>query len=158
METSCIQIKNLSPPHLQTEKATSLEKAIQSALISVIENYCECMFPASNIIQGQFTCLMTQTQVTYKSTISGTADNNATQLLAVLQDWVASGPVIKLDWLLLHVSPGCPIHISSMADPECSLSEPQTFDNPTLITSDYGVIQCVNVCLIRTRGRDICGA
>ena len=142
----------LSSPHLQTKKATSLENAIQSALISVIENYCECTFPASCIVRGQFTCLMTQMQLTYRSTILGAVNYNATQLLAILQDWVASGPVIKLDWLLLHVSPGCPIHISSMADPECSLSEPQT---STLITSDYGVIQCVNVCLRRTRGHDI---
>ena len=145
-------------PHLQTEKAASLENAIQSAIISVIENSCDCTFPASNIVPGQFTCLMTTTQATYRSTISGTVGNNVTQLLATLQDWVASGPVIKLDWLLLHVSPACPIHIASMQDPECSLSEPHAFDNPTLITSDYKVIKCVNACLYRMQGHGICGA
>ena len=148
----------LSYLHVQTEKATALENAIQNAVISIIENYCECTFPPSNIDPGHFTCLITTEQATYRSTISGSIDNNATRLLSVLQDWVASGPVIELDWILLHVSPDCPIHISSKADPECSLSEPLTFANPTLITSDSEVIQCVNVCLVRTRGRSICGA
>ena len=97
-------------------------------------------------------------QATYRSTISGIVGNNATHLLSVLQDWVATGPVIELDLMLLHVSPDCPVHIASKADPECSPSEPLTFDNPTLITSDSEVIQCVNLCLFRTHGRSICGA
>ena len=143
---------------LQSEKATSLENTIHSAIISVLGDHCKCMFPPSNIDSGHFTCLTTPMQATYRSTISGIVGNNATHLLSVLQDWVATGPVIELDWMLLHVSPDCPIHIASKADPECSPSEPLTFDNPTLITSDSVVIQCVNVCLLRTRGRSICGA
>ena len=103
---------------------------------------------------------MTTEDVTYRSTISGTIGNNASQLLAILQDWVASGPVIKLNWKLLRVSPGCPTRIASMADPECSLSGPThtMFDDPTLITSDSKVIKCVNACLYRKQGHGICGA
>ena len=142
---------------LQPEKIKAVEDDIQITLAEVVINECKCKFALSNILVGQFSCRTTPTQVTYRSTILGTAGYNASYLLDILQGWVESGPTITARQLLLDVSSNCPVRISFLSDSECPVSNSQPLGDPTLITSDPKVIQCVHVCLLRTQGRGICG-
>ena len=143
--------------NLQSTTIEILEGNIRNALVEVIANHCKCKFPLSNIPTGQFSCRTTTTRVTYRSTIVGTTGYNASQLLDILQSWVTSGAIIKVEQILLEVYVDCSIHISLLSDPECPVSEPNALDNTTLITGDRDVIQCVNVCLLNAQKRGICG-
>ena len=149
---------SISPFNLQSKKTELLESNIRNTLVEVIVNQCKCKFPLSNIpALGQFSCRTTAALVTYRNTIFGTTGFNASQLLDILSNWVTSGPTIRIEKLLLDVCANCPVHISLLSDPECRVSESKVVGDPTFITSDPNVIQCVNGCLLKAQGRDICG-
>ena len=140
---------------IQPEKARRVEEAIQNAIVDTISSQCKCNFPHQLIRKGRFSCRNTTTEATYRSTITGTMSNNASQLVNFIQNWVHIKPTIEVDWYLLDVYNDCPVRISSLTGRECRVTGPNSSDQ-TLITSDPVIIRCVNLCLYRLRGESIC--
>ena len=66
-----------------------------------------------------------------------------------------SEPALLVDQFGLWVGAKCPVRISSLSDPQCPGLTPPAGD-PTLITRDPAVIQCVNACMYRLRGERFC--
>ena len=157
----CIYIYRYALSHtlyltcLQAEKARIFEEDLLNAVTKAISDGCNCSFPVEFIRTGQYTCWSAPTEVTYRSTIVGTETHNSSQLIGFIDEWVNTRTTVKIEWLLHKVYPDCPVQISSLSEPECMSSEPLTGD-PTLITTDPQVIQCVNACLIKLRGGGGC--
>ena len=90
---------------------------------------------------------------TYRSTLLNTGIpglTNASTLVSYVQDWMAAGPVVRLDWLLVRVNKDCPVAIHQLSDPECpTLHSLQ----PQLVSHIYGVM---NVCAVNSLGSKIC--
>ena len=145
--------------NLQSKTIELLESNIRNTLVEAIVNQCKCKFPLSNIpASGQFSCRTTNTRITYRNTIFGTPGYSASRLLDTLQNWVTSAPTIRIKQLLLDVYADCPVRISLLSDPECPASESKVVNNSILITSDPGVIRCVNERLAKTQVHGInCG-
>ena len=90
---------------------------------------------------------------TYRSTLLNTGIpglTNASTLVSYVQDWVAAGPVVRLDWLLVRVKEDCPVAIHQLSDPECPA--PHSL-RPELVNHINGVM---NTCAVRSLGLKIC--
>ena len=140
----------------QTEKVIEIKMAISRELDRVISTRCNCSVPKDSLKGGRFRCWNTPNEVTYRNKIvSNTA--NTSRLVEYIEEWVKTEqPFIPVGDFDLKVYKDCPVHISSMNDPECTSTELPP-DMPSVIaSSDQDVIQCLNVCLVRKRGEALC--
>ena len=64
----------------------------------------------------------------YRNTLLGTLNFNGTQITGFIQDWVNTGPLIKIDRNPVRVDSSCPTAISSLDEPVCG-EEKCLFDN-----------------------------
>ena len=69
--------------------------------------------------QGVFTCRTSERYATFRTIINGTREDSAIQAAAALQKWVESGPVVRVEWYLVGISPNCPVSIGSLTEEEC---------------------------------------
>ena len=92
---------------------------IEEALIEAIESRCECHFPKENLFEPTFSCVRSPHLTTYRNTLVGTYNFNATQLIEFIQDWVATGPQISVKHYSLWIDNSCPVAITSPREPEC---------------------------------------
>ena len=140
MHTISLYIHFVSP--IQPSKAEKIDAIICHALTEAISCQCNCSFPHDFIRKGKFSCLNTTTKVSYRSTIVGTTVHNASQLVNFIQKWVSTGPILEVEWWLLHVNANCPVRISSLSDSECQDSRPVAC-NPTMMAGDPLLFKCV---------------
>ena len=90
---------------------------------------------------------------TYRSTLLNIGIpglTNASSLVSYVQDWVAPGPVVTLDWLLVRINKDCPVAVHQLSDPECPT--PHSLQ-PDLISAVNGMI---NTCAVRNLGLNLC--
>ena len=137
-----------------------MRRYIHTAIVAAVAKQKVESFESSFLLDGFFRCWHSPTEVTYRSSILGTGDTyNASQLVAFLQDWVDSRPVVRMEEFELQVlGGGCPVALSSLSALECPPSNggSQLPADPTLITRDPAVIECVNICLFRRGGTVMC--
>ena len=55
----------------------------------------------------------------YRNALLGTHNFNGTQIVDFIQDWVNTGPLIKIDGNSVRVDSSCPTDISSLDEPVC---------------------------------------
>ncbi len=61
-----------------------------------------------------------QNYTTFRTKIDGTVHTTSSRAAAVVQEWVESGPVMRVEWYLVDVIGGkCPVVIDSMSEKEC---------------------------------------
>jgi len=104
-------------------------------------------------LHGVFICQSSPTMATYCSTLLNTSIpglTNASSLVSYVQEWVAAGPVVRLDWLLVRVNKVCPVAIHQLNDPECPA--PHSLQ-PELVNHINSVR---NTCTVRSLGLRIC--
>ena len=136
-----------------------MRRYIHTAIVAAIAKQEVELFESSFLLDGFFRCWHSPTEVTYRSSIIDTGTYDAHRLVAFLQDWVDSRPVVRMEGFELQVlGGGCPVALSSLSAPECSppSGDSQLPADPTLITRDPAVIECVNVCLFRRGGTVMC--
>ena len=93
---------------------------IEEALIEAIKLRCECHFPRKNLLQESFSCSSSPHLTTYRNTLIGTHNVNASQLVGFIQDWVNSGPKITIKKSYsVWIDKACPAAVSSFNDLEC---------------------------------------
>ena len=92
---------------------------IEEALIEAIESRCECHFPEDHFLKPMFSCANSPNLTTYRNTLIGTHNFNATQIISFIQDWVNSGPWINIKGYAVWVDRSCPVTIASLNEPEC---------------------------------------
>ena len=108
-----------APPPLQPEKAANLEKYFQGVVAKAISDRCSCNFAPDFIRAGIFSCRRAPNEVSYRSTIVGTETHNTTELLGLIEDWVSSGPVLRIGWYLADVYTNFPVKLPSLDEMEC---------------------------------------
>ena len=93
---------------------------IEEALIEAIKLRCECHFPRENLLQESFSCSSSPHLTTYRNTLIGTHNVNASQFVGFIQNWVNSGPRITIKGgYSVWVDKKCPVAVSSFDEPEC---------------------------------------
>ena len=110
----------------QPEKAAKLDKYIQGVVTKAISDHCSCNFPPDFIRAGIFSCRRASNEVSYRSTIVGMETHNTTELLGLIEDWVSSGPVLKIGWYLADVYTNFPVELLSLDEMECPLTKRST--------------------------------
>ena len=93
---------------------------VEEALFEAIMLRCECHFPREHLLQETFSCASSPNLTTYRNTLIGTHNFNATQLIGFIQSWVTSELRITIKrsysiWL----DKSCPVAVSSLDEPEC---------------------------------------
>jgi hypothetical protein len=102
-----------------------IESKLKQKLTDIILEHCSncTWFSESFIGQGYFLCHDNPSIPTYRSYITTPypvrTNANASDVLAIIEDWVSSAPIMLFDLLLTKINPRCPISISSLNEPEC---------------------------------------
>ena len=85
--------------------------------------------------------------MTYRSTlINPFVTTTSANLVEIIQNWVTTRPILKLDGLIVRVSPNCPTCIPTLGADECADEAP----------SNAMIARTLSVCTVRTLGQDIC--
>jgi hypothetical protein len=102
-----------------------IESKVKQKVTDIILEHCsDCTwFSESFIGQGYFLCHDNPSTPTYRSYITSphpvSTNTDASDLLAIIEDWISSAPIMLFDLLLVRINPRCPIAISSLNEPEC---------------------------------------
>ena len=91
----------------------------EEALVEAVESHCECHFPKANLMKASFSCSSSPNLTTYRNTLTGTHNFNATQLIRFIQDWVNSEPHINIKDYSVWIDSSCPVSIASLKEHEC---------------------------------------
>ena len=135
------------------EEAELYKYHIEETLIEAIESRCECHFPKENLFEASFSCASSPNLTTYRNTLIGTHNFNATQLIGFIQDWVSSGPQIRVKMYAVWLDSSCPVAISSLKEPECGqVSQYPCANDPIVIKcvehlGNENFTDCVNSCI-----------
>ena len=75
------------------------------------------------LLRGVFSCQCNDV-ATYRFILANVGfpdDNNTSNLVKSLQNWVKSRPVVRLDWFMVRINPNCPVDIVGLNEVECPL-------------------------------------
>ena len=94
---------------------------VTSAVHKVLNESCQCQITADSIDEESFACSEDSSNyVTYRTRLSGTSEQDSASLISLIEDWVATGPTIRVGGELLKVDKDCSPAISNFTDEECS--------------------------------------
>ena len=91
----------------------------------------------------------------YRNVLLGTHNFNSTLIVSFLQDWVSTGPLIKINGNPLRVDSSCPTAIPSLDEPVCGEKEERSCDyNPKYAMcaqhlADNNIANCFEGCIVR---------
>ena len=131
-----------------------LESKIHLALTEAVAELCNCSFSSKFFRTGEFRCWNSPSEVTYRTSVVGTATHNSSQIIGHIESWVRSRvAVVRVGQIVLQVlSSECAVGLSNLSEEECgNRMEGSGGDAPTLslVSQDAGTIQCVQSCLVR---------
>ena len=119
--------------------------SVVSAVVAATEERCHCEFTTGHIdsaVSG-FRCSSSQrNQVVFRSKLNGTEDTNASTLTTYISQWTSSDTSITVLNLILDIDSTCPVHISSLSDPECEF---RSFPTEAVVA---GVVVSVVILII----------
>jgi hypothetical protein len=126
---------------------------IEEALFEAIESRCKCCFPRVNLLKASFSCASSPNLTTYRNTLIGTHNFNATQLIGFIQDWVTSAPQINIKDYSVWLDSSCPVAIASLKEPECGeVRHCPCANDPTVVKcmeflGNENFAGCINSCV-----------
>ena len=89
-------------------------------VLNQLSSTCHCEITTKILNEGSFACFKdSEKTVTYRAKLSGTSSLSTAFLLSLLEDWVSSGPVVKVGGVLMRVDPQYQVPISSLSEEEC---------------------------------------
>ena len=87
----------------------------------MLSDSCQCEVTTDSIDEESFACSEeSPNYVTYRARLSGTSEQDSASLISLIEDWVATGPTIRVGGELLKVDKDCSPAISNFTDEECS--------------------------------------
>ena len=87
----------------------------------MLSDSCQCEVTTDSIDEESFACSEeSPNYVTYRARLSGTTEQDSASLISLIEDWVATGPTIRVGGELLKVDKDCSPAISNFTDEECS--------------------------------------
>ena len=92
----------------------------------------------------------------YRNALLGTHNFNGTRIVDHIQDWVSTGPLIKIDGNSVRVDSSCPTAISSLDEPvcgekkeECLCDYDPKYTKCAQHLDDDNVANCFEGCIVR---------
>ncbi len=121
-------------------------------LQETIEELCYCGFTLQNLMAGEFRCLSQPEKVTYRARFSGTTSTSSSDIIALIEEWVASGDASILVLLVrMSLDSTCrPVAIESFDAHECGGGDPPPATDKSGNTAAVvgGVVAVVVVLII----------
>ena len=142
---------------MQEEKVVRTEAVLHAHITHIIHERCPSCedFSESFLRRGVFLCQDSPTMASYRSTIISPGlpgSPNANTMVGIIQEWVSESPSLAIDWLLVRVNSTCPVHIPSLAAPECPTTSSH-LPSPALLGH---ISQVINACTVRQLGQQLC--
>ena len=96
-------------------------KGVKRQVAKIIMEACaNCTFTDHHIAESVFRCFdQDSNYVTFRAKMYDTEEGSLLSMVAVLEDWVAGGPVLAVKGTAVVVDPSCVVVIQSFADAEC---------------------------------------
>ena len=122
---------------LQNENANAKVEAVSAAIISNINQCCQCGLSHENITDGVFRCFSSSPQaVTFRAILHGTTKASSSEIIRFIEQWISNQITIPVQSLLINVESRCTAIISSFDDGECPLKSKQSRND--YILADIG--------------------
>ncbi len=141
----------------QADRAREVRTAVIREISGIISSHYDYHFPENLLKSGVFRCRSTQSEVTYRNTITS-SHHNIDEMMGYIEDWVKTEPIVQVGDFHLIVNKNCSVHISSMNDPECFSTELPAATPSVIASSDPVIIDCLNECLQTVRGEALCSS
>ena len=96
--------------------------------------------------------------MTYRNMLLGTHNFNGTQIISFIQDWVNTGPLIKIGGNYVRVDSSCPVAIPSLDESTCEQKEVRLyadeFNDPKYALfaehlNNKNISNCFEGCIVR---------
>ena len=135
--------------HLQNYSSFFKLEEVTRTVQEVLSDSCQCDITADSIDEESFTCSEDSSNyVTYRARLSGTSEQDSASLISLIEDWVATGPTIRVQGVLMIVGDRCSATISDLSEGVCSSSGAQTDSTSTGAIVGGGVAVAVALILI----------
>ena len=90
----------------------------------------------------------------YRNALLGTHNFNGTQIIGFIQDWVSTGPLIKINGNSVRVDSSCPVVISMLDEPTCGQKEECLCNDPNYAMyakhlNNDNIASCFEGCVAR---------
>ena len=95
---------------------------ISTAIVSNINQRCQCGLSRENITNGVFRCFPASPQaVTFRAILHGGTKASSSELSSYIEQWIGNDITITIQSILINVDSSCMIAISSFDDGECQI-------------------------------------
>ena len=126
-------------------KLADITRAVEEEL----SGSCQCQITTDSIDEESFACFETSpNSVTYRARLSGTFERDSASLISLIEEWVSTGPTIRVRGVLMRVGEECFTAISDLREGVCSSSETQTTTSSSTGTVVGGVTAVVVVLIV----------
>ena len=134
---------------LQTYSTALKLAEVRHTVQEVLNDSCQCEITTDSIDEESFACSEDSSNyVTYRARLSGTSEQDSASLFSLIEDWVATGPTIRVRGVLMRVGEECSATISDLSEGVCSSSGAQTECMSTGAIVGGGVAVAVAVILV----------
>ncbi len=119
-------------PFPQLDGISAKLQDIPERLSAEIEQLCGCGFTSGHITLGEFQCLSQPEEVTYRARLSGTTSRSSADIIADIEEWIASGEAtLNVQGVRRSLDSTClPVAVEKFNSQECGVVEPSATDEP----------------------------
>lgn len=108
-----------------------------TSISNAINTSCLCNFDSTYITEDRLVCDESRlSQITYRAKIVDYKNFTSTQLVAIIQSWINSGPRVPNSVAIISFDASCPVAINSYSDPICQVVESTLTPTPTPTGTD----------------------
>ena len=121
---------NIFFPRVQNVNANVKLNDISTAVISNINQQCQCGLSIGNITNGVFRCFSASPQaVTFRAILRGGTKVSGSDISLYIERWIRNDITIPVQNVLINVDSSCMVAISSFDDGECQVNSEQHTNN-----------------------------
>ena len=103
---------------------------ISIAIVSNINQRCQCGLSRENVTNGVFRCFPASPQaVTFRAVLHGGTKASSSELSSYIEQWIGNDITIPIQSILINVDSSCMVAISSFDDGECQIDSEKHTNN-----------------------------
>lgn len=130
----------------QTTTNTTIISFIRNAIVSAINNSCQCNFQEVYITNEHTYCdMLSPTQAIYRAEITRFKTFSPNQLVSIIEQWVQSKPSLRSGSAIVTFNTtNCPVRVTSMNEPICGSFLQSSRQSP-LVTITFSTLNDVAI-------------
>ena len=117
---------------------------IENIISQEIAHQCKCQYSFSFITDGHLFCTI-KNNVIYQAQFLPTDSKTALEIRNIIQDWVLSRPIIKIDGISYQLDPDCSIVAKELGVTSC---DTEATSQSTINVTSFVVAGCVSLILV----------